>query len=66
MSVEHGYGTLLEADFTPLCRFGRVLGLVTLRQTFVRRCQKELRELYRERAIARARAAERDPALPLQ
>ena len=43
-------------------------GLVTLRQRFVRRCQKGLRELYRERAIAYApaRAAERDPALPLQ
>ena len=28
--------------------------------------EAELRELYREREIARARAAERDPALPLQ
>jgi len=47
------------------CRFTARAGLVTLRQRFVRRCQKGLRELYRERAIARARAAERDPALPL-
>ena len=29
------------------------------------RAEAELRELYRDRAIARARAAERDPALPL-
>ena len=28
--------------------------------------EAELRELYREREIARARAAERDPVLPLQ
>ena len=50
----------------PFSRFAPRAGLVTPRQTFVRRCQKGLRELYRERAIARARAAERDPALPLQ
>jgi hypothetical protein len=49
-----------------LSRLAPRAGLVTPRQTFVRRCQKGLRELYRERAIARARAAERDPALPLQ
>jgi hypothetical protein len=42
------------------------LGLVYLRQTFVRRCQKELRELYRERDIGRARAAVRDPTALLQ
>ena len=30
------------------------------------RAEHELRELYRERAIARARAAERDPAARLQ
>jgi len=46
-------------SFRPPC------GLVHLRQRIVRRCQKGLRELYRERAIARARAAERDPCQPL-
>jgi hypothetical protein len=30
------------------------------------RAEAELAELYREREIARARAAEHDPALPLQ
>jgi hypothetical protein len=29
------------------------------------RAEHELRELYRQREIARARAAQRDPALPL-
>src|SRR5262249_9061703 len=40
-----------------LGRFAPRTGLVTLRQTFVRRCQKALRGLYREQAMARARAA---------
>src|SRR5262249_45968775 len=53
-------------NLTLLSRAAPVRGLVTLRQRFVRRCQKGLRELYRERAIARARAAEREPARALK
>ena len=37
---------------TSLSRIAGGLGLVCLRQTFVRRCQKGLRELYREQASA--------------
>ena len=36
------------------------------RKRLRKRAEAELAELYRERAIARARAAERDPGMPLQ
>jgi len=36
------------------------------RKRLRKRAQAEFSELYRERAIARARAAERDPGMPLQ